>query len=97
MTRKPTKMFSAKHSKRIRGWNVWTLYLSGKFQQPAMEMDRYNMEILGLSEVRWNTSGMTILSSGHTIDYSGNPNKDDIHDKGVGFTLTKKAATSLLE
>lgn len=47
----------------------------------AMEMDIYNIEIPGLSEVRWNTSGMTILSSGHTIVYSGNPNKDDIHDK----------------
>lgn len=47
----------------------------------AMEMDIYNIEIPGLSEVRWNTSGMTILSSGHTIVYSGNHKKDDIHDK----------------
>ena len=40
---------------------------------------------------------MTTLSSGHTIVYSGNPNKDDFHDKGVGFMLTKKAARALLE
>lgn len=53
-----------------------------------MKMDRYNIEILWLSEVRWNTWGMTILSSGHTIVYSGNSNKDDNHDKEVGYMLT---------
>lgn len=62
-----------------------------------MNMDRYNIEILGLSEVRWNTSGMTILSSGHTIVYSGNPSKDDIHNTGAGCMLTKQAARVLLE
>lgn len=97
MTREPTMLFSAKHSTRIGAWNVRTLYQSGKCQQLAIEMDRYNIEILGISEVRWNTSGMTTLSSGHTIIYSGNPSKDDPHDKGVGFMLTKKAARALLE
>lgn len=60
-------------------------------------MDKYNIEILGLSKVRWNTSGMTISSSKHIIVYSSNPSKGDIHDKGVGFMLTKKATRVLLE
>jgi exonuclease III len=60
-------------------------------------MDRYNIEILGLSEVRWNTSGMTTISTGHTIIYSGNPNKADPHEKGVGFLLNKTSKKSLLE
>jgi exonuclease III len=60
-------------------------------------MDRYNIEILGLSEIRWNTSGITTISTDHTIIYSGNPNKDDPHEKGVGFLLNKITKKSLLE
>jgi exonuclease III len=60
-------------------------------------MDRYNIEILGLSEIRWNTSGMTKISTGHTLIYSGNHNKDDHHEKGVGFLLNNTSKKSLLE
>ncbi|CAG2214705.1 Craniofacial development protein 2 [Mytilus edulis] len=97
MTRRPMKLFSPKYPTKIGTWNVRTLYQSGKSLQTAKEMDRYSIEILGLSEVRWNTSGMTTLNTGHTIIYSGNKNATDTHDKGVGFMLTKKAKQSLLE
>ena len=97
MTRRPKKMCSAKHPTKIGTWNVRTLYQNGKSQQVAEEMDRYQLEILGLSEVRWNTSGMTTLTTGHTINYPGNSDANDIHDKGVGFMLTKKAKRSLLQ
>ncbi|CAG2189489.1 unnamed protein product [Mytilus edulis] len=97
MTRRPMKLFSPKYPTKIGTWNVRTLYQSGKSLQTAKEMDRYSIEILGLSEVRWNTSGMTTLNTGHTIIYSGNKNATDTHDKGVGFMLTKKAKLSLLE
>ena len=60
-------------------------------------MDRYQLEILALSEVRWNTSGMTTLTTGHKIIFSGNSDANNIHNKGVGFMLTKKAKRSLLE
>ncbi|CAG2187778.1 unnamed protein product [Mytilus edulis] len=59
MTRRPMKLFSPKYPTKIGTWNVRTLYQSGKSLQTAKEMDRYSIEILGLSEVRWNTSGMT--------------------------------------
>ena len=96
MTRRPKKMFSAKHSTKIGTWNVRTSYQNGKSQQVAEEMDRYQ-QILVLSEVRWNTSGMTTLATDHTIIYYGNSDTNDIHDKGVGFMLTKKAKRSLLQ
>jgi hypothetical protein len=73
------------------------MYQSRKSAHIAKAMDRYNIEILGLSEVRWNTSGMTTISTGHTIIYSGNPNKGDPHEKGVGFPLNKTSKKSLLE
>ena len=88
MTRRPKKMFSAKHSTKIGTRNVRTLYQNGNSQQVAEEMDRYQLEILVLSEVRWNTSGMTTLTTDHTINYPGNSDTNDIHDKGVGFMLT---------
>ena len=97
MTRRPKKMFSAKHPIKIGTWNVRTLYQSGKSHQVAIEMDRYQFEILGLSEVRWNTSVMTTLTTGHTFIYSGSSDANDIHDKGVGFMLTKKPKRFLLE
>ena len=68
-----------------------------KANKSREEIDRYQLEILGLSEVRWTTSGMTTLTTGHTINYSGNSDANDIHDKDVGFMLTKKAKRSLLE
>ncbi|XP_048770307.2 craniofacial development protein 2-like [Ostrea edulis] len=97
MTRKPRKLFSPKHSAKIACWNIRTLYQSGKCVQVAKEMDRYNIEILGLSEVRLNTSGITTISTGHTIVYSGNLNINDPHEKGVGFLLNKTSKKALLE
>ena len=91
MTRRQKKMFSAKHPTKIGTWNVRTLYQSGKSQHVVEEMDRYQLEILALSEVRWNKSGMTTLTTGHKIIFSGNSDANDIHNKGVGFMLTKKS------
>ncbi|CAC5370965.1 unnamed protein product [Mytilus coruscus] len=50
MTRRPMELFSNKLNTRIGTWNVRTLYQSGKCAQVAKEMDRYKIEILGLSE-----------------------------------------------
>ena len=97
MTRKPNELFSAKNTTKIGTWNVRTLYQSGKCAQVVKEMDRYEIEILGLSEVRWNTSGMTSLNSGHTIIYSGNTKSDDPHEKGVAFLMSKSVKKALLE
>jgi len=60
-------------------------------------MERYNIEVLGLSEVRWNTFGRLILNTGQTLLYSGKENEDDPHEAGVGFMLSKKACKSLIE
>jgi hypothetical protein len=60
-------------------------------------MERYNIEVLGLSEVRWNTFGRQILNTGQRLLYSGKENEDDPHEAGVGFMLSKKACKSLIE
>ena len=40
-----------------------TLYKTGKSAQVAMERDKYGVEVLGLSEVRWTPSGKVTLAS----------------------------------
>ena len=47
--------------------------------------------------MRWNTFGSLRTRTGETILYSGNPNDDDPHVKGVGPILSKMAADSLME
>ena len=56
---------------RVAAWNVRTLYETGKTAQVAKEMRRYRLDILGISEMRWLDSGITTLSSGETVCYSG--------------------------
>ncbi len=47
-----TWVLSAKMVTRIGYWNVRTLFQSSKLQQVIKEIEAYNINILGLSEVR---------------------------------------------
>ena len=77
-------------------WNVRTMYEQGRCAQVVKEMKRYNLSILGVSEMRWNTFGSLRTTTAETIVYSGNPNEDDQHVNGVGLILSRAAADSLL-
>ena len=78
------ELFSAKCTTKIRTWNVRTLHQSGKCAQVAK-----GGEILMLSEVRWNASGMSCINSGHTIIHSGKSSRDDSHEKADAFLMIK--------
>jgi hypothetical protein len=43
----------------------------GKLAQLNREMDRYKLDILGVSEVRWNGSGQIMTTDGKMFLYSG--------------------------
>jgi len=76
MRRSPRmKLFSPKFRTWIGQWNVRTLYESGKVALLATEMRRYRLEILGVSEVRWNQFGETELATGELFIYSGKGTK----------------------
>nr|XP_034334819.1 craniofacial development protein 2-like [Crassostrea gigas] len=75
----PTNLLSIKANTRIGTWNIRTLYEVGKAAQVAKEMARYNIKILGLSEVRWNERGQVRLESGETIIYYGHEDQDHAH------------------
>lgn len=68
---RPISLLSTRHTIRIGTWNVRSMYQTGKASSIAEEMRNYNLEILGLSEVRWIQSGKCKLSSGETVLYSG--------------------------
>jgi hypothetical protein len=61
---------------RIGSWNVRTLFQEGKLAQLNTEMDRYELDILGVSEVRWNGSGR-MKTYGKMFLYSGMLNEED--------------------
>ena len=91
------KLFSPKIRTWIGQWIGRTLYESGKVAQLAAEMRRYRLEILGVSEARWNQFGETELATGELFIYSGNENKDNVHERGVGIMLPGHAKKCLMD
>uniref|UniRef100_A0A8D8VTC7 Craniofacial development protein 2 n=1 Tax=Cacopsylla melanoneura TaxID=428564 RepID=A0A8D8VTC7_9HEMI len=72
---------------RIATWNVRTLAQSGKVHNAIQEMTKMNIDILGISEMRWTDAGQMTINE-HKVIYSGKT--DGNHELGVGFILNKK-------
>ena len=85
---------SQKEANRIACWNVRALYQLGKTKQLVNEMKWYNIDIWGVSEVRWTGNGKLNLNTGETIIYAG---CEEEHRNRVAIILSKKAAKSLTE
>ena len=58
---KPITLFSPKLVTKVAQWNVRTMYETGRCAQIAKEMRNYGIDVLGISEARWNQSGMIPL------------------------------------
>ena len=76
---------------RIATWNVRTLYQTGKLANVALEADRLNMDILGVSETRWTGNGRLNVDDKYEFIYSGK----DKHERGVGIMVKKKLSTAI--
>ena len=76
-------------------WNVRTLWETEKCAQAAREMQRYNLALMGMCELRWTGHGETELQTRETLLYSGK--NEARHKAGVEILLSKKAANRLLE
>ena len=48
----PTPLLTPRKPTRIATWNVRTMYEAGRTRQVAMEMKRYGIKVLGISETR---------------------------------------------
>lgn len=77
---------------RIGSWNVRTMYQAGKIHNAIKEMDRMNISILGINEMRWPDSG-NINIENHKVLYSGSTT--GTHEYGVGIILAEKMAKSI--
>lgn len=63
-------------------------------QQVTKEFLKYNLHILGISEVRWLGKGEHPTQGGERLLFSGN--ESGKHESGVGFLLSKHAKKSLI-
>ena len=79
--------------RRIGTWNVRSMTDPSKIHILEKEMERCNIPICGLSEVRWTGKGHFSLEDRHTIYYSG---PDKLRRNGVGFILSREAARCVL-
>jgi len=92
---RPTVSFvTPKQGVRLGCWNVRSLYRTGAAAQVAREMERYELDALGVSECRWTGAGKMKVATGETILYSGRENE---HEGGVAIVLKRKALDALME
>mgnify|MGYP006273469667 CR=1 FL=1 len=77
----------------IGTWNVRTLYACGKVKELEHELQRYQWDIIGLSEVRWTGFGESVTDDGHKIWFSG---RETVHEHGVAFIVRKEAVGCIL-
>jgi len=71
----------------IGTWNVRTLLQTGKLENLKIELKRLKIDILGISEMRWNGQG-DFISRDYKVIYSGGYNGRN----RVGIILNKKWA-----
>ena len=77
----------------IATWNVRTMSDCGKLEQVRMEAERLNLDVLGLAETRWTSSGQ-VNTNGWMLYYVGD---DNVHQRGVGFLVSPKTVRSVLK
>ena len=69
---RPTRSLATPKSRmRVGCWNIRTMYTVGKAAQIAREMERYRLDLLGLSEIRWTGAGCIKMGNGYTMIYAG--------------------------
>ena len=68
-----------------------------RLSQVLREMGNYKLDLLGLSETRWNGSGEFITASGELLLYSGCANEEKHHEYGAGLVISKDLRKSLIE
>ena len=79
---------------RIATWNVHTMFETGKAAQVTKEMERYKLDIVGVSEFRWTGAGRKMTRGGYTSLFTG---KENLHANGVALIISKSTEKTLVE
>ena len=77
-------------SLKMGTWNVRTMLRQGKLANVIREMERENLDILGLCETRWKTGG-DFNSEGIRVIYTGGEKSQ----RGVGILLNARIARTV--
>jgi exonuclease III len=80
------------HSYKIGTWNVRTLNQAGKLENLKTEMQKNEVSVLGVSEVRWQGQS-EIRSSDYTVYYSGGERAE----RGVAIVVHKSVVRSVVK
>ena len=88
-------LFGTKWKTRIGFWNVRTLPEYSKLKQGGKEMTSYKLDIMGLSETRWENDEIKIQNEKFLI-FSG-VGEDIEHRSGEGILMNKAARRSVME
>ena len=89
--RYPVTALKNKTELKVGTWNVRTLFQSGKLENLKKETVRCNINIMGVSEVRWKGAGK-ITTDKHTFVYSGG----EVHERGVGMLIDQATAKYMM-
>ena len=81
-----SKVRCCKEQYCIGTWNIWSM-IQGKLEVVKQEMARLNINILGISELKWTAMG-EFNSSDHYIYYCG---QESLRRKGVATIVNKRA------
>ena len=55
-------LLNPKQLLKLGFWNVRALYQTGKLAQAVSELNRYNLDLMGIAEARWTGSGKQQLA-----------------------------------
>ena len=85
-------------TRRVRCWNVRTVYSTGKTagltdRKDCREMATYKVEILGISTCRWAGSGQVRTQTGEKIIFAGK--NDNRYQSRVAIVMSKEAFRAL--
>ncbi|CAH8650448.1 unnamed protein product [Schistosoma curassoni] len=93
---RPMPLLTTRAKIFIGTWNVRTMWETGKTSQISMEMRRYNLAVLGISETHWTQAGQKRLATGEMLLYSGHEEDNAPHTQGVALMLSKVARNALV-
>ena len=84
------RLDTRRKSMKIATWNVRTLYQEGKIENVIKEMDRMNLNIVGLAETRWKGAAVVKIDNKVFIFSGGST-----HERGVGILFDESIEKSL--
>jgi exonuclease III len=76
---------------RFGTWNVRSLYRAGSLMTVSRELARYELDLLGVQEVRWEGGG-TEPAGEYTFFYG---KKNENHELGTGFLCIRESYQQL--